>query len=84
MEEREALDAPIFTSTTNVNIPEEYGVSLTNVCAKWDHELPEYTLEDISVSVKPGKLVALIGHVGAGKVIQSTKRHKKFFHKLTF
>ncbi|XP_055867950.1 ATP-binding cassette sub-family C member 4-like isoform X5 [Biomphalaria glabrata] len=43
-------------------------VELDNVTAKWDGNTSESnTLENISLRVDPGKLVAVIGPVGAGK-----------------
>ncbi|KAK3096011.1 hypothetical protein FSP39_021917 [Pinctada imbricata] len=42
-------------------------IKVSNITAKWDKESDMSTLEDISVEVKPGKLLAVIGPVGAGK-----------------
>lgn len=43
------------------------GVILKNVCAKWTEESTENTLDNISLSMVPNQLVAVIGPVGAGK-----------------
>lgn len=43
------------------------GVILKNVCAKWTEESTENTLDNISLSMSPNQLVAVIGPVGAGK-----------------
>lgn len=43
------------------------GVHLDNITAKWDPTHTENTLENISLRVQPGTLVAVVGPVGAGK-----------------
>ncbi|KAJ9591425.1 hypothetical protein L9F63_002031, partial [Diploptera punctata] len=43
------------------------GVKISNVTAKWFDDVPDNTLTNINVEVKPGELVAIIGPVGAGK-----------------
>lgn len=45
------------------------GLFLTNAVAKWSEESSEPTLNNISVHLNPGKIVAIIGPVGSGKVI---------------
>lgn len=48
------------------------GTTVSNVTAKWtDGVQTENVLENIDVTVKPGQLVAIIGPVGAGKVMFS-------------
>ncbi|GBP23004.1 Probable multidrug resistance-associated protein lethal(2)03659 [Eumeta japonica] len=42
-------------------------VRLQNASAKWVESHLESTLTDISLTIKPGKLIAVIGPVGAGK-----------------
>jgi ABC-type multidrug transport system fused ATPase/permease subunit len=44
------------------------GLFLTNAVAKWSEESHDPTLNNISVHLNPGKLVAIIGPVGSGKV----------------
>lgn len=46
-------------------------VELNHVTAKWPaaDEKEDNTLTDISFVVRPGQTLAVIGHVGAGKVI---------------
>jgi ABC-type multidrug transport system fused ATPase/permease subunit len=44
------------------------GISIMNVTAKWTEDLPENTLTDVNLEVRPGGLVAVIGPVGSGKV----------------
>ena len=41
-------------------------IRLNNVSAQWSKE--ETTLSDVNLEVQKGKLVAVIGSVGAGKV----------------
>ncbi|XP_059486251.1 probable multidrug resistance-associated protein lethal(2)03659 [Neocloeon triangulifer] len=43
------------------------GILLTNAVAKWDDEITEPTLNNVTVSLTRGKLVAVIGPVGSGK-----------------
>ncbi|KAG6460722.1 hypothetical protein O3G_MSEX012179 [Manduca sexta] len=43
------------------------GVRLKHATAKWVAAHPENTLTDLSLTIKPGKLIAVIGPVGAGK-----------------
>lgn len=47
--------------------PGDCYVSINNITAKWDGESEQNTLSNINASVKPGKLLAVIGPVGAGK-----------------
>jgi ABC-type multidrug transport system fused ATPase/permease subunit len=44
------------------------GIFLTNAVAKWSEESHDPTLDNITVNLNPGKLVAIIGPVGSGKV----------------
>jgi len=50
------------------------GVIVSNVTAKWTDTQVENALENISLTVRPGRLVAIIGPVGAGKVYRFTIR----------
>lgn len=43
------------------------GIYVTNATAKWSETSAENTLSNISVSVGPGTLLAVIGPVGSGK-----------------
>ncbi|XP_048764978.2 ATP-binding cassette sub-family C member 4-like isoform X2 [Ostrea edulis] len=47
--------------------PADCVVEVDHLTAKWDPKLDQPTLNDISVTVGPGKLLAVIGPVGAGK-----------------
>jgi len=41
---------------------------MSNASAKWTDGQIDNTLENINLTVTPGRLVAIIGPVGAGKV----------------
>lgn len=47
---------------------QKYGVYIRNGSAKWTPDSIADTLANISLCVKPGKLCAVIGPVGSGKV----------------
>jgi ABC-type multidrug transport system fused ATPase/permease subunit len=44
------------------------GITIANVTAQWMPQSHEKTLSNVTVDIKPGMLVAVIGPVGAGKV----------------
>ncbi|XP_022166672.1 probable multidrug resistance-associated protein lethal(2)03659 [Myzus persicae] len=44
-----------------------FGIVMSNASAKWTDSQIENTLENINLTVTPGRLVAIIGPVGAGK-----------------
>jgi len=44
------------------------GIRITNVTAQWMPQSQEKTLSKVTVDIKPGMLVAVIGPVGSGKV----------------
>ena len=44
------------------------GIRVSDVTAKWSEDLNENALTNVSLDVKPGGLVAIIGPVGSGKV----------------
>ena len=44
----------------------EYAVEFKNVCLRYEGS-PEYTLEDISFTAKPGEKIGIIGGTGSGK-----------------
>jgi len=45
-----------------------FGILISNATAKWSDTQTDNTLDNINLSVKPGRLAAIIGPVGAGKV----------------
>ncbi|XP_059158170.1 multidrug resistance-associated protein 1-like isoform X2 [Physella acuta] len=42
-------------------------IKIENGTFKWDNVMPEPTLKNINISIKPGSLVAVVGTVGSGK-----------------
>lgn len=46
----------------------DYGITVSNVTAKWTSNQSDNSLENINLNVTPGRLVIIIGPVGAGKV----------------
>ena len=50
--------------------PDQCGVEFTGVSVKWPaaEDQVEDTLIDISFGVSPGQVLAVVGHVGSGKV----------------
>lgn len=53
----------------------DLGVVVNNATAKWTDAQIENSLENINLTVKPGRLVAVIGPVGAGKVCMCLCRY---------
>ncbi|KAI4464485.1 atp-binding cassette sub-family c [Holotrichia oblita] len=43
------------------------GISIKNITAKWSETSTENTLSNLSMELRPGKLIAVIGPVGSGK-----------------
>lgn len=46
----------------------EASIKISNASAKWTDDQTENTLNHINLTIEPGRLVAVIGPVGAGKV----------------
>ncbi|XP_025200376.1 probable multidrug resistance-associated protein lethal(2)03659, partial [Melanaphis sacchari] len=44
-----------------------FGIDVSNATAKWIPNQPDNTLNNINLSIRPGRLVTIIGPVGAGK-----------------
>lgn len=57
-------------NSTNVDIEQSvnFSLNISNASAKWIHDQPENSLNNINLTVEPGQLVTIIGPVGAGKV----------------
>jgi ATP-binding cassette subfamily C (CFTR/MRP) protein 4 len=55
-------------SAKNGEQDQKYGVYIRNGSAKWTPNTIADTLTNINLCVKPGKLCAVIGPVGSGKV----------------
>jgi ABC-type protease/lipase transport system fused ATPase/permease subunit len=76
-DEAECTAASINNNTTNLmnslgnpkaNGTADTGVAIVNASAKWSPDLVRDTLSNISFRVPEGKLCAVIGPVGSGKV----------------
>jgi len=48
-----------------------FGIDILNASAKWILNQPDNSLNNINLTVRPGRLVAIIGPVGGGKVWMS-------------
>lgn len=46
-----------------------FGIVISNATAKWTDDQNENSLENINLTVGAGRLVAITGPVGAGKVL---------------
>jgi len=52
----------------NTGFLNNFGIVFSNTSAKWTDVQTCNTLENINLNIIPGRLVAIIGPVGAGKV----------------
>lgn len=57
----------VLNKSTSVAHLSAAGVHVKNLCARWDGESTENTLQNVNLRIQPGTLVAIIGPVGAGK-----------------
>ncbi|KAJ4427649.1 hypothetical protein ANN_25297 [Periplaneta americana] len=68
----EEIQSDIITRSKKISINNEQdqklGITIFNGSAKWTPHSISDTLNNINISVKPGKLCAVIGPVGSGKV----------------
>ncbi|XP_026807199.1 probable multidrug resistance-associated protein lethal(2)03659 isoform X1 [Rhopalosiphum maidis] len=60
-------DTSPLNDQTNPEQSANLGIVVSNATAKWTDAQTENSLENINLTVKPGRLVAVIGPVGAGK-----------------
>lgn len=49
--------------------PSTTGITFEKVTCYWVKEQPEPTLNNVNLNITPGKLYAIIGPVGSGKVL---------------
>lgn len=47
---------------------DKHAIRMTNVFAKWSENAGDDSLSDVNIDVEKGRLLAVIGPVGAGKV----------------
>jgi ABC-type glutathione transport system ATPase component len=71
MDEREmsSKDSTLVPKSTQALQLNQIGIKVSNLNAKWNSSSEEMTLSNISLEVKRGQLVAIIGTVGAAKVL---------------
>lgn len=55
-----------------VRVRPEAGVTISNGTAQWTDQASDNTLSMVNLRVVPGKLTAIIGTVGSGKVSDNT------------
>ncbi|CAG2104722.1 unnamed protein product, partial [Medioppia subpectinata] len=72
LDEREGLDemwvlGEITVKMKNIFSNNKKGVFMDKMSVRWNNETTEPTLRNISLSVKPGELLAVVGSVGSGK-----------------
>nr|CAD7568105.1 unnamed protein product [Timema californicum] len=65
--EETRVKRPTSVDVNVIHLNAMKGLSIFNASATWVKNLAEPTLKDISLSVEPNKLIAVIGPVGAGK-----------------
>jgi len=82
---------PIIINENNTSLlndqndPEQLGnlgIVVSNATAKWTDAQTENSLENINLTVKPGRLVAVIGPVGAGKVKYTRALKNNFYYNI--
>lgn len=66
------IDNSIINNINNDNetaLLKKYRIVVSNATAKWSEAQIDNSIENINLTIMPGRLVAIIGPVGAGKVI---------------
>lgn len=56
-------------ATNEVDKSKNLGIVISNATAKWTDTQTEHTLSNINLIGRPGRLIAVIGPIGAGKVL---------------
>jgi len=64
--EKDVIQSRLVDKTNEVD--DDNDLVILNATAKWTDDQNNNTLEKINLTVKPGRLLAVIGSVGAGKV----------------
>ena len=67
LQERYQQTGIVKVERLNSNIHGDRAVILENISGKWNQEEDELTLDNLCLEAKSGKLLAIIGTVGAGK-----------------
>ncbi|CAG2110956.1 unnamed protein product [Medioppia subpectinata] len=62
-----SIQNPNNSCNSETNGKQSPEMSINNITAKWSEESPYPTLQNISLHLRPGDLLAVIGPVGAGK-----------------
>lgn len=62
------LERRISFSASEQNTNIEDAILIRDVSASWENDLKHKTLEHIDLNIEPGKLYAIVGSFGSGKV----------------
>lgn len=68
-----------MTPSINAPMHPDVGIMIQNITASWTEDGP-VTLKNINISIPKGKLCAIIGSVGSGKVYISPSTLSYNFH----
>lgn len=60
--------------TSTIPVHSDIGISIQNINANWTEDGP-VTLRNINLNIPKGKLCAIIGSVGSGKVLYICVRY---------
>lgn len=68
-------DNPAKIDTEFEKIVKRNGILFSNVTAKWTQAQTSNSLENINLTVEPGRLAVIVGPVGCGKVCPVNQKH---------
>jgi len=57
----------------NTKLDDDFSIVILNATAKWANDQNSNTLEKINLTARTGRLLAVVGSVGAGKVNKYSK-----------
>lgn len=66
-DDKKINDSEDFENETRLD--DDNSIVILNATAKWTESQNNNTLEKINLTIKPGRLLAVIGSVGSGKVL---------------